>query len=345
MEGEFELFHDDTPGEQRGVLVKNGQFERLLIQREGDAPGLRLGACSVGRVVAVEAGLSGAFLDIGCGLPHAFLPFEKNHVLNVGEMLEVRVTAEPRESKGAVVRRLGPACGLPRLLQPAPDLLETLYSLAPGVAVTTGAAAIRAVLEAEDEALGEGVDLTSLGLSLAVQRTRALIAVDIDFSPLSGRDARKGRALANREGLVQAARLIRLKRWGGLVVVDLAGVAHDGGAIAALARAAFGASPGIVFGPVSRFGLLQLSLPWQETPIEETLGRRGSERALQTEAIGLTRRLRLAMLSDTVVPRWIARCSPVLAERAAPLVSRLGPRAGLKVDPNTRPGAVVIEEE
>lgn len=345
MGGEVELFHDDTPGEERGVLLRNGQFERILIHREGDAAGVRLGATSAGRVVAVEPGLAGAFVDIGCGLPHAFLPFEKNHVLKVGEVLEVKVTAEPREAKGPVIRRLGPASGSPRLLESAPGLRETLCSLAPGLPVTIGPAAIRASLEAEEEALGEGREFSLLGLNLAVQRTRALVAVDIDFSPLGGRDARKGRAQANREGLQQAARLIRLKRWGGLVAVDLAGVIHDGKAVTAMARDAFRSIPDVAIGPISRFGLLQLSLPWLETPFEECLGRHGTERALQSEAIGLTRRLRYAMLTGTSAPRWIARCRPGLAERAAPLIARLGPRAGLKADPTLRSGAETIEEE
>lgn len=344
MGDEVELFLDDTPGEQRGLVVRNGRFEQLLVQREGDPAERRLGARSIGRVVAVETGLSGAFVDLGGGPPHAFLPFTRDHVLTVGEALEVVVTAEVRESKGSVVRRLGPAEGAPRLLAAAPDLAAELAAVAPGVAIQTGAAALRAGFEAEEEALAGGGAFAASGVDLAVQRTRALIAVDIDFAPLSGRDARKGRAAANREGLTQAARLIRLKRWGGLVVVDLAGAAMDGAVVTAEAREAFRWEPDAAFGPVSRFGLLQLSLPWRRTPVEDHLGRAGSDRALQTEAIALTRRLRHAMLSDTAVPRLVARCRPALAERAASLIARLGPRAGVRPDPAIRPGAEILEE-
>lgn len=344
MTDEIELFHDDTPGEQRGLVARNGRFEQLLIHREGDPEAARLGARSVGRVVAVEPGLSGAFVDLGVDPPHAFLPFERGRQLLVGQVLEVVVTAEARELKGPVVRRLADGQGAPRLLAPAPELKTALAAVAPGVEIQTGVAAIQAVWDAEEEALGQGDLFAEFGLDLAVQRTRALIAVDIDYAPLPGRGARKGRALANREGLKQAARLIRLNRWGGLVAVDLVGAALDGAAVTALAREAFAWQPAAAFGPVSRFGLLQLTLPWRETPLEDHLGRPGSERAAQTQAIDLTRRLRHACLSDTTLPRLVARCSPHVAQRAAPLVGRLGPRAGLIVDPAVRPGAEPIDE-
>lgn len=344
MSDDIELFYDDTPGERRGVVARNGRFEQILIQREGDPEAMRLGARSVGRVVSVEAGLSGAFVDLGGEGPHAFLPFERNHVLTVGQTLEVVVTAEPREAKGAVLRRLGAGEGASRLLEAAPDLLGALTALAPGVEVQTGVAAIQAVWDAEEEALGQGDFFAESGVDLAVQRTRALIAVDIDFAPLPGRDSRKGRAVANREGLRQAARLIRLKRWGGLVAVDLVGTVLDGAAVTLQAKEAFVWAPDASWGPVSRFGLMQLSLPWRRTPIEEILGRPGSERSLETEAVDLTRRLRHALLSDTASPRLVAHCRPALVQRAAPLIARLGSRAGLRQDEAVRPGAETIEE-
>lgn len=344
MSDEIELFYDDTPGEQRGLVARDGRFEQLLIQRENDPEAGRLGARSIGRVVAVETGLSGAFVDLGADSPPAFLPFEKSRLLRVGEGLEVEVVSEARETKGPVVRRVADGEGRPRLLAPAPDLKTALSAIAPDAEIQTGVVAIQAVWDAEEEALGQGDLFAEFGLDLAVQRTRALIAVDIDYAPLAGREARKGRATANREGLRQAARLIRLNRWGGLVAIDLVGVALDGAAVTAQAREAFAWEPGAAFGPVSRFGVLQLSLPWRRTPLEDHLGRAGTDRGLQTEAVDLARRLRHALLSDTTLPRLVARCRPQLAERAAPLVARLGPRATLRIDPSVRRGAEPIDE-
>lgn len=344
MTDEVELFYDDTPGERRGMVSRNGRFEQILIQREGDPAESRLGARSVGRVMSVEPGLAGAFVDLGGAAKPAFLPFERNQTLTEGQALEVVVTAEPREAKGAVVRRLGSAQGAPRFLEEAPELRDELAAAAPGVEIQTGAAAIRATWEAEEEALGQGGVFAPSGVDLAVQRTRALVAVDIDFGPQPGRDSRKGRAVANREGLRQAARLIRLKRWGGLVVMDVVGTAHDGDALLAQARQAFAWAPEAAWGPFSRFGLMQLSLPWRRTPIEEVLGRPGTARGLETEAVALTRRLRHAILTDTASPRLVASCRPALARSAAPLIDRLGPRAGLRQDEAVHAGGERIEE-
>ena len=99
------------------------------------------------------------------------------------------------------------------------------------------------------------------------------------------------------------------------------------------------------FGPLSRFGLLQLALPWRTRPVEETLNAPGGRRSPATRAIDIARHLNHGMLSDTATPRFVARCSLEEAEAAAPLVARLGPRANLIADPAIAPGRFVIEED
>ncbi|MDI6625142.1 MAG: RNA-binding protein, partial [Brevundimonas sp.] len=115
---ELETFLDDTPGEVRGMVVRHGRFERLLIQREDDVAQHRLGARSVGRVAAVDAGLKGAFVDLGAGEPFGFLPLRKSDRIAVGEKIEVEVSAEPRELKGPTLALIGPGEGEARLLRP-----------------------------------------------------------------------------------------------------------------------------------------------------------------------------------------------------------------------------------
>ncbi|GAW40049.1 ribonuclease G [Brevundimonas sp. SH203] len=343
MSGAVEVFLDETPGETRGAILRDGRFTHLLIQRDSDVAQTRLGARSVGRVVEVNPGLRGAFVDLGDG-PPAFLPFNRNDRLTQGQRLEVVVSAEPRASKGAVVRRLGPGEGTPRLLQPAPTVAEQLRALAPDEESVTGVAAIDAVTEAEEEALARTHRFPAHGLDLALERTRALIAIDIDHAPTPGRGPKQGRAAANREGLNQAARLIGLRRWGGLVVVDLVGDGQDAAAQAKAARAAFAHEPQAVFGGVSRFGLLELSLPWRRTPLEEVLLDADGGPSVQTRALALVRRLRRHMLSDTQAPRIVVRCAPEEAAVVAPLADRLGPRAGVRPDAVVAAGRGHIEE-
>ncbi len=341
---EVEAFLDDTPGEVRGVVVRDGRFEHLLIQREDDIPENRLGARCIGRIAEVHTGLKGGFVDLG-PVVSGFLPFRGQDRLTVGQKVEVEVTAEPREGKGPTLRLIGAGEGEPRLLAPGPTVVEALARLAPGVTPATGVAAIRASRDAEEEAAWPGELFPATGLDLMVQRTRALIAVDLDLAPAPGvAFGAAARTRANRQGLFAAARMIRLKRWGGLVAIDLIGTGQDGDSAMAAAKAAFGADPDVVFGPVNRFGVLQLALPWRRTPLEEVLNGPDRRRRPGQRAQDIVRSLGFALLSDTTSPRLTARAAPEDAGLAAPLVARLGPRAHLVSDPGVAPGAFLIED-
>ncbi|MEY3293581.1 MAG: hypothetical protein RJB12_1352 [Pseudomonadota bacterium] len=342
---EVEVFLDDTPGEVRGVVARDGRFEHLLIQREDDVAEHRLGARCVGRIAAVHPGLKGAFVDLAADLP-GFLPFRGQDRLDEGQKVEVEVSAEPREGKGPTLRLIGAGEGAPRLLRPGPTVAETLAVLAPGVEPVTGLAGIQASRSAEEEA-GLPCELfPETGLDLMIQRTRALIAVDLDLAPAPGvAFGAPARTRANRQGLHMAARMIRLRRWGGLVAVDLIGTGLDGDAVMTAARQAFGGDPDVVFGPVNRFGVLQLAMPWRRTPLEEILNGRDRSRRPEQRAQDIARSLRFALLSDTKSPRITARAAPVDATLAGPLVARLGPRANLKSDPSMEPGAFLLEDQ
>jgi Ribonuclease G/E len=342
---EVEVFLDETPGETRGVIARDGRFQHLLMDRDDDVLAHRLGAGSVGRVAEVAAGLKGAFVDLGTGV-FGFLPLRGGQTLAVGEKVEVEVTAEPRERKGPTLRRIGPGEGAPRRLRSGPTVRESLARLAPGTATVTGIEAIQAGQDAEEEASRAGQIFPETGLDLMVERTRALIAVDLDLAPGAGMaTGAKARDRANRQGLRAAARLIGLKRWGGLAAIDLIGVGHDGDAILAAARQAFGADPEIVYGPINRFGVLQLSLPWRRTPLEELFQGPDGRRRVEHRAQDVVRGLRRALLSDTAAPRVTARCAPDEAVLAAPLAARLGPRALVRPDPALAPGAFVLDME
>lgn len=343
MNEDVEVFLDETPGETRGVIRRSGRYEQLLIQRHDEEPRHRLEARCVGRIIEINPGLKGAFVDLGTDRP-GFLPLPPRLRLHQGEIIEAVVAAEPREAKGVVLRRLGVGAGEPRLLQPAPDVRALLIRAAPDSAVQTGVAAIDAAMEAEDEALAEHFVFQGGALDLSIQRTRALVAVDFDHRPPPGRDGAAARAAANAEGLRQTARLLALKALGGLVVVDLVGDGREGEATLRQARDAFAGVQSVAFGPVSRFGLVQLALPWRRRPVVERLCDSKGCPTLQTEALALVRAMRRNLLTDTTAPRVAACAAPDLAAIAQPLIRRLGPRAGLIVDADQPAGAVRFEE-
>ena len=341
------VYLDDTPGETRGIVIDDVGYQHVLTEFEGEDPQRRLEARSVGRVARLEPNLKGAFVELAAGDGgSAFLPLTGLTRVHEGQKIEVQVVSERREQKGVTLKPLGPATGEPRLLTPGPSVAEWLDRLAPGLERITGVHAIETGWNAIREATGQpfiGGDLT-----VTVERTRAMVTADFDYRPLVGRRVSpQDRLAANRRALLRTAQTLRLRALGGLVAIDLIGVGHDGAALTKAAKAAFGSDPAIAFGPVNRFGVMMLSLPWRFQPLAERLYRHESIQGFwpRTAAIEVTRRLRHALLSDTIQPRVTARCPAQVADLARPLVARLGPRAQLRPDDSLRPSEHVLEME
>ena len=134
-----------------------------------------------------------------------------------------------------------------------------------------------------------------------------------------------------------AARLLRLKGLGGLVVVDLAGRGHDGAALLAAARAAFAPdNPGVAFGPIGRFGTLEMTVPRRETPLLERLCDADGSISDRALAQRLLRRLQQEAEAQPGA-RLTGLCAPRVAAVAEPLLSKLieaiGERAAICADP------------
>ena len=338
---------DDTPGETRAIISDDVGHQHVLTEFEGHVPQRRLEARSVGRVARLEPNLKGAFVELASGDgASAFLPLTGLQRVHQGQKVEVQVISERRERKGVTLKLLGPAEGEPRLLAAGPTVAEWLERLAPGIEPITGVHAIETGWSAIREANGQpfiGGDLT-----VVVERTQAMVAVDFDYSPLPGRRvSAHDRLEANRRGLRRTAQTLRLRSLGGLVAIDLVGVGHDGNALVKAAKAAFGSDPDIAYGPVNRFGVMMISLPWRFTPLEERLYRNPRIQSFWpwTAAVEATRRLRHALLTDTTTARVVARCPVRVAELAGPLVARLGPRAHLRGDDSLKPSECVLETE
>jgi Ribonuclease G/E len=315
-------------GETRGVVTLDGRPERLLVRRDDDDPRLVLGARLVARVASLEPALATAFLDLGGGA-EAILPFRPEARPVRGQALQVEIRGEPRRGKLAVARSLGPAEGAPRLVSAAPDVADELQALAPGSKLVEGAAARDVADEAQAEALDVLHALPGGGV-LAVEPTRALTAIDIDLGATKGQDAKRVTRQANLAALGMAARLLRLKGLGGIVVIDLVGRGHDGAALLAAARTAFAPdNPGVAIGPVGRFGTMELSLPRRTQPLLERLCREDGALTDRTLAQALIRRIQAEAAAQPGA-RLLARCAPAVAVAAAPLAVKLAERIGAR---------------
>ncbi len=331
------VFLDRCIGETRGVVAVDGRPERLLIVRDGDAPALRLGARSVARVRSVEKAIGAAFLDLPGGA-EALLSLRADESPPVrGSSVEVEIRSEPRRDKLATVRMIGAAEGAPVLLQAAPDIEAELEMLARGAAIVEGAAAREAADAAQAEAL-ETVHPLPGGGSIAIEPTRALVSIDVDLGGRGGVDSKRAARHANLTALGMAARLLRLKGLGGLVVFDLVGRGHDGKAIDGAARAAFAPdNPGVAIDKISRFGALTLTVPRRRRPVLDLLLDSNGRLTAASGALDLARALerqgraspggRLTALASPAVLGAFESLRPAATDRLGARFS-LEPREG-----------------
>jgi len=326
------LYLDEGYGESRGVVTLEGRPERLLIVRDGEPVVQALGAVVAARVRALDRPAGLAFLDLGQG-PDAALNLSKEiGPLAEGQFVEVEIRSEARAGKGPTARWLGPAEGPARLLRAAPDLATRLRHFAPDTEVITGGVARTMADAAQDEAMETVFSLPGGG-SISVETTRALTAIDVDLGSRKAATPKQAARAANFAALAAAARALRLKGLGGLVVIDLVGSSHDAPALLSAARAAFGPdNPGVAMGAISRFGLLELSVPRRTRPCLEILcDARGAPTPL-TLALKLLRNLEREALADGG-GRFVglAREDVIVAARPAlgALTDRLGARITL----------------
>lgn len=323
---ERRLFIDHGPGETRGVVTLNGRPERLLIERAGETRA-RIGDRWAARVTAVDRIGGLAFLDLG-GEPGALRLKADRPPPPQGALLEVEVTAEGQRGKAAVVRSDATAEGEPRLLRGVGDLTRRLQMFARGKP-EEGAEARDVCDEAEAEALAIEHPLTGGG-SVAIEPTRALVSVDVDLGGRAGvgGETKKAARQTNMAAIAETARLLRLKGLGGLVVIDLIGRGHDGVAVANAARIAFQPeNPGVVIGPITRFGALELSLPQRERPVAEILLEAPGRPTAVTAALRMLRALEREGRADPGA-RLVVRCAPDVAAAAETAAGRLAERLG-----------------
>jgi len=338
------FFFDAGVGESRAVVTLAGRPERLIIARDGDPAVQVMGARVAARIRSVERALGLAFLDLGDG-PDAVLNLAPEiGPVAEGGWIEVEIRSEARTGKGASVRWLGPTTGPLRLLAPGPGIEARLAGLAKGAPIETGAQARAAADQAQEEVFETVFPLRGGG-SVAVEITRALTAVDVDLGGRAGEGAKRVMRVANIAALGEAARVLRLKGLGGLVVIDLAGRGHDGSALLVAAREAFAPdNPGVSFGAISRFGTLELTIPRRARGALDALTGDSGTPSDRTLAMQLLRALEREAAMDRGA-RLEALASPGIAQAAQLFLARLtqcfGDRLSLVADP-TRTGFEVL---
>ena len=323
MTGVRRAYLDLAPGEARGVITLDGRPERLLIVREDD-PTPRLGARYAARVEAVSVRMGLARLDLG---EAAGTLRVRGDLPDVGRRLVVEVVAEPVRGKPATLRLVENAApaGSPGRLTAGPSLPQLLAELA-GTDPVVGDLAREEADGAQFSALA--MLHSFAGVTLAVEPTRALTAVDVDLAE-NGPPV----AQANLIALAEAARLLRLKALGGLIALDLIGFPKSHRALVTAAESAFAPDGAeVAIAPPSRFGVMEIAKPHLHQPLHEqlmdTAGRPSARTLAQATVRDLDRQGRFAPGDQLLALR-----APDIAAIARPLVARLGPCFQVAADP------------
>ena len=330
-----QLLIDRGPGETRGVVLLDGRPERLLIERPGESQP-RVGDRYAARVVKVNKPGGLAFLDLGGRDAVLRLKAERAPPVQ-GAMLDVEITAEAQREKAAVARSDGAADGEPRRLAGTLNLEARLQAFDKRARINRDPETREIADEAEAEALAIEHPL-ACGGSIAIEATRALVAVDVDLGGREGvaGEIKRHARQANMEAIALTARLLRLKGLGGLVVIDLIGHSHDAVAIGNAAKVAFAPDqPGVVIGPITRFGTLELSLPQRTRPVAEILLQPDGRPTAATLALRMLRAVEREARAEPGA-RLQVSCAPEVAEaaeaRASILADRIGSRFVVKAD-------------
>lgn len=283
---------NDAPGELRAVAFDDDDRPvRLFLQRwKGKGEPVRLGKTVEARLRQNDPKDGGAFFETATGEP-VFVRDTLPKGVSLGAQAWLDIRAEARKGKLA---RGG--------FSKAPDdesasAFETWLSSLPGALPepepAAGPEAFDVIDAAFEEALSPLAGLPRGGL-VRLDRTAALIAVDIDTAGRAVRGSAAARALStNREAVETAARQIALRDWGGLVVIDcVAPLTADARtelreaflrAFATVsARKAEALKP-------SRFGLLEAKIAWGACPVEDRLLDEAGRVTPDTELLGLFR--------------------------------------------------------
>ena len=248
------ILAEASPGEVRTALLLGGRLTEAWVERPARPDGV--GDLQRGRVVAISAAMSGAFVALA-GNETGFLPESAasaprqpiRKAVQEGQILGLRVTRAAQAGKGprlsalladaeAALLAVAPP-GAPRLVARGPCAAQRLAARYPKAVLCVAGAGLMArlraalgdrvvaqhgavfdeAIEGEFAALAESAVALPGGGVLHIQTTRALTALDVD----SG-SAGDGLARFNEAALPEIARQIRLRNLSGAILLDVAGL-------------------------------------------------------------------------------------------------------------------------
>ncbi len=270
----------DAPGELRAALLDQiGQPWRLFTLRwSGDGALARPGTIQPARLTKFAETQGGAFLVLETG-EEAFLRLKSRDGLTEGQTLQVKIISSARREKLARATQTNEA-------PQTDEAFEAWRAQVPGGQNLDIKEDLGAVEAAFEEAVLPRATLQGGG-QLHIERTRALTAFDVDTSGRAGKGSAGARALSvNLSAAREMVRQILLRDLGGAMVLDCVAPLNQSAGQrlrdevqkqfqAADARKIQALAP-------SRFGLLEASVPWLATPLQDLYAMTPGETSLLT---------------------------------------------------------------
>lgn len=263
------IIRHDAPGELRAALLdQDGRPCRLFLERwDGLGAPAPLGSGHTARLKAFADAIGGAFLELESG-EEVFLRLKTRDGVTEGARLTVKIASEARQGKLARAVRMD--TDTDEIIAWA--LWRSQISGVDGLPEDQDREGVAAAFE---EALLPSVTLLGGG-QLHIDRTRALTAFDLDTSGRIQNGSAGARALAiNKDGVNEMARQISLRGLGGNLVLDCVEPLNKaaGETIRATAQQAFERFDlaGLKVLRPSSLGMMEATMPWRTTPIEDRL--------------------------------------------------------------------------
>lgn len=270
-------------GETRAAVYEGRKLVELYVRRETDANKPRQGDVFAGRVSKIDQSMGGAFIDIGTQYDGLFKFTNSPNAprFTEGQMAEFEVSKATEIGKGPVLKFKQLTKAEKPTKISGDDLKTALAKKYNGIEFT------EAVVSVIDEATETELAIKGGG-TISIERTRALVAIDVD----------KGTAVSSFDVSMAALPMIayelRLRGLGGLVVIDLPNLRQprQRNTVFKAAERAFADDPNNVkLAPLSRFGVLELTRYKPELSLDEVLNNRIGSPTTETIALRALRQL------------------------------------------------------
>ena len=274
---------EDAVGETRAAVYEGKHLVELYAWRWSDKGKPRAGDIFSGRVSRIEPSLGAAFVELGFGVD-GFLKFSNAPGatrLTEGSYINAFITRDAEPGKGPVLKFEGLAEGTNKGPVQSKTLKEFLAERFEGISFDAAAVnSIDDAVESELAIIGGG--------SIAIERTRALTAIDVD----------KGASNSGFDVSLAACELIasqmRLRGLGGLFVIDfpnLRQVKQREKIYAALRSACEGDPEPMKIAPMSRFGTIEMTRAKTRLSLDETFVDKYGDATAETLALRGLRQL------------------------------------------------------